>query len=220
MKNNYFLCGLLMSLIFIDSLNAQDDKKIDFTIQGGYNLMKNIETKGGEKFDTKQGIPAIFLESHYYFFRKNETLKNLGIGIGLGFYNINSEDRDIGWLFSYSGNQKASLYWVPLCLSIKYNLPVDESFIPYFKLDNGNAFFFASENVLKPGDRSGYYNYWGGYYLSLSGGILVAKFLTFELSYSMFNSGFSTKSGSAGYWSYSEENYKVKILTISAGVCF
>lgn len=99
-------------------------------------------------------------------------------------------------------------------------MPIKDNFVPYLKVDNGYTFFSASENIINPDNMRSYQDVWGGYYLSLSGGIMVAKFITFELNYSLLNSGFSNDYGSPGYWSYSEDKFKTKMLTLSVGVCF
>lgn len=65
MKNTIVLSGLLMSLIFISSLNAQNERRIDFTLQGGYNIIKTVKS-GHEKYETKNWIPTIYIETHIY----------------------------------------------------------------------------------------------------------------------------------------------------------
>jgi hypothetical protein len=219
MKKNIVLSALLLSFLFNGSLNAQNNRRFDFTLQGGYNVTRGLKA-GNEKYETKLGLPTIYIESHIYLSKENAFLKNMGLGLGVGFYHIKSEDPEIGWLFTYTDNPVASLYWVPIYLSVKYNLPLEGSAIPYLKIDNGYALFYASDNIYTPGNQQGYFSYYGGYYFSLSGGIAVAKFLNIELNYSFLNSEVDTDYGSPGYWSYSEDNYAAKILTLSLGVCF
>lgn len=220
MKNSFIFNGILISLIFISSLNAQQKTRFDLTLQAGYNLINGVQTKSGEKFETKPGIPTIYFETHIYPFKRSDFGKNLGFGPGFGFYHTRTEDTDIGWLWTYSGDETGSLYWWALYFSLKYNLPMSDNFVPYFKVDNGYNFSAVSGNINYPDDRPSSAYSWGGYHMSLSGGIAFAKILNIEVNYSMLNSGVGTDYRYSGYWTYWEERYKTKMITLSFGFCF
>ena len=214
------LSGLLMCLVFTNQINAQDKIKFDFSLQGGFNIINSVTGGNNTKFSTKSALPTIYIESHLYPFKEKEIINNLGLGIGVGFYNMKVDDPNIGWLWTYGADEVASLYWWPLYISLKYNLPLNDKLSPYFKIDNGYSFFAISDNAYNPADRPSYRSSWGGYYLSMSAGITVLKFVNIELSYSLLNSGIDTDYRYSGYWYYWYENYKTKALTLSFGVCF
>ena len=219
MKKTVILLSFFMCFLFFDSAKAQKENKFDFTFQAGFNLLKSVKGNSNNKYDMKSAVPTIFIEAHFYPFKGN-SLKKLGIGLGFSFYNLKTEDTEMGWLWTYPEGATGTLYWWPLYLSLKYKFSDNEKISPYVKLDNGYNIFAITDNVMVPDDRFSDAYSWGGYYFSISGGIEFAKFVTIEANYSILNSGIGTDYKYNGYWQYWDENFKTNIITISLGFTF
>lgn len=187
MKKFWIILALLIAIMILSGIvKAQSSKRFDFTIQGAYNLGMKVHNEGGS-YNMEQAFPTIFVESHFYPFK---NIRNLGIGPGIGFFNLKTTDRRIGWLYDYPEGEEGMMYWWPVYLSVKYNFSTYSATKPYLKMDHGYAFFDASGNIMFPDsyNYSTYYLY-GDYYMSLSAGIQFARVMNLELNYSMLNSG-------------------------------
>lgn len=219
MKNAIILFNLIIFLLFSDQISAQN--KSSFTIQGGYNIINKVEGNKDTQFLTKTGLPSFYMEYHRYFFSNNKSLKSLGIGLGAGSYNTKVDDDRIAWLWTYPSDEVGSLFWWPLYLSIKYNVASRENkLIPYFKMDHGYSFFYASNNIKFPDDRDFTWSTRGGYYMGLSTGVTINKIIEVELNYSFLSSIIKTRYKYYGSWYRWDEDYKARMLTLSLGLCF
>ncbi|WP_057954669.1 hypothetical protein [Salinivirga cyanobacteriivorans] len=212
MKKIYVIIVISMATIFTSY--AQD--RFDFTLQTGYPLSQSVS--GSLDYEMQGGVPPVFFETHWYFL-PGPFLNNLGIGAGFGFHHMKTEDPDIGWLWTYGSGASGALFYWPVYTSFKYRIPVNTSFIPYFKFDTGYTFFDAEESIMWPDDRDADSYVWGGAYIGLSAGITLARIINIELNYNILNSAIGTDYRYSGYWQYWEEEYTAKVFFITAGIC-
>jgi len=117
----------------------------DASILIGYSLLKSIDGNN-PSYNISGSMPTINLTAHAYPFSDN-ILKNLGIGLGFGFYILTTDDKSMGWLWTYADEDEGSLYWWPLYVSLKYKFSGNKNFTPYLKIDNGYTFFSSFRNV-------------------------------------------------------------------------
>jgi hypothetical protein len=188
----------------------------DASLLIGYSLLKSVE--GYDSYNISGSMPTINLTAHAYPFN-NDILKNFGIGLGLGFYVLTTDDKKMGWLWTYPDENEGSLYWWPLYVSLKYKFSGNENFTPYLKIDYGYTFFDLDDVIMYPDDRyTDEESWWGGDYFGIGVGVLIMKNITFEIYYAGLSSGYGTSYQWGGIWTYWEEELSTGMLIVSVGI--
>lgn len=202
---------LTVLFIICSSVNAQN--RYDFSLRLGLDVARTVNGNNGEKYSSTPGIPTVNIEGHFFPFEKHK----LGIGLGFAYHYLNTKDTDMGWLWTYPNPEIGKLFWWPLYLSLRYNFTEKEKISIYLRLDNGYNIFAITNNIMLPDDRNADANSWGGYYFSTGLGVVFAKKVTIDLSYSSLSSGIGTDYQYNGYWLYWDENFKTNTITLSIG---
>jgi hypothetical protein len=216
MKNKikYFFCILACSISII--IHAQEYKLVSFSLNTGLNVFNQVKNSSDKVYDTDFISQTVNFETHFSPLKKHKNLGKIGVGFGVGFHHLTTDDPKFGWLWT-NGDVGGYMLHIPLYLSLKYDFLKGEKFNPFVKIDNGFNWAFPSRSILIPGDRPYYYSYDGGYFFGVGTGIVVNKILNVGISYNIMNSYIACKYKWRGYWYNYRNDLKTSCLSVTIG---
>lgn len=211
--------GLLLVLIVLSvSVFASEGAFIEGSVQAGISLSA-LGNDTGDSFSTGLITPSAKFKLHFFPFSKNDSMPDLGFGLGAAVHYITTTDPDLGWAWLYDETDGEIIH-VPLFASFKLRLDETNGVSPFITMQHGYALFFPSANIRKPNDRRFTNDYWGGYCFNLGFGVNLIKGIGIEAGYDMIMSGLSTRYQYGGIWTYWEDNLSTHLITVSAVVTF
>lgn len=210
---------LILALLVISvEAFASEGSSIEGSVQAGLSLT-TLGNDSGESFSTGLVAPSAKFKMHFFPFAKNDTMPDIGFGVGASFHYITTTDPKLGWAWQYDQTD-GKIVHIPLFVAFKLRLDETNGVSPFFTMQHGYALFYPSDNIQKPNDRPFTNNYWGSYCFNLGFGVNFIERIGIEVGYDMIMSGFSTRYRYGGIWTYWENNLTTHLLSVSAVVTF
>ena len=201
-------------LLFSVSVSAYSEVKP--AINGGINL---IGVAGGDG-DGGVLIPSVtgFFDLFLYPF-SGSLHDKFGIAWGIGFYYAQVSPTNMGHESYYSNDETFSSIMMPMYAAFKYNFKSGEKVNPFIRADIGGFWWWPDERLITSNTGASDWDWWTGFYTSLSGGADIGNHLTLGAKLSNLPCCFSYTYYNMGRHTY-EREIDMIFLSVYAGYRF
>ncbi len=217
MKLNFKLFMLGAVMMASGLVYSQNNKLVNFSLNFGINPINTVKGGSNDTYETNFPSTTVNIETHFRPMKNHASFGKFGIGVGVGYHYLTTDDPSFGWLWT-NGDVGGYMMHVPLYLSLRYDILNGEKFNPYVKVDNGYNFAFPSKSILIPGDRPYYYSYGGGYFFGIGAGLEVNRILNIGVAYGFMNSFIGCRYRWRGYWYNYRNELTTSVVSLTLGL--